>query len=90
MPEEEKIPTTIREVGIHIGYLRTDMAEMKETIKEMAKNSPTRREFDELEERVSLLEAFVDGVNKKIAGAAITILVLMELARYGLDKFFHG
>ena len=40
--------------------------------------------------RVTKIENFISGLTKKIAGVAITILVTMILALYGLDKFFRG
>jgi len=55
-----------------------------------------RRETDEIIKdidcvggRVTKIESFISGLTKKIAGVAITILVMMILALYGLDKFFR-
>ena len=40
------------------------------------------------ETRISKLEEVIEKVKTRIVGAAVTILVTMVLALYGLDKFF--
>jgi len=84
--EHEQAPKTVPEIGIHIGYIRDDIKEIKDALK----GSPTKKEFDELAIRVTKLESLLDSVKSTIARWAITILVAMVLAFYGLDKFFRG
>lgn len=47
MTEESKTPTTVKELGIHIGYLREDLAELKTLIKEVRDETVGRIEFEE-------------------------------------------
>lgn len=48
------------------------------------------KDIDYVGGRVTKLENFISGLTKKIAGIAITFLVMMILAMYGLEKFFRG
>lgn len=43
-----------------------------------------------VDNRVKRIEKIFEGITAKIAGIAITILVLMILAQYGIDKYFRG
>lgn len=47
MDEHTKTPTNVREVGIHIGYIRDDIAELKAIVKEMKEEAVGRIEFEE-------------------------------------------
>ena len=87
MPEDNKQPPkTVAEIGIHIGYMSEDLKEIKEALS----NQPNRREFEVLEGRVTKLESALNVVKNRIITAAITILVGMILAQYGLNQFFRG
>ena len=87
MPEEHKQPPkTVAEIGIHIGYMSEDLKEIKEALS----NQPNRKEFEVLEGRVTKLESALNVVKNRIITAAITILVGMILAQYGLNQFFRG
>ena len=89
MPEEHKQPPkTIEGLVIHIEYLREDISELKELLTAQALNSATKADIEAHETRISKLEEIIEKVETRIVGAAITILVLMVLAMYGLDKFF--
>lgn len=88
--DHNKPPTTTREIGIHLGYLREDIKDLKETVENIAKGTPSRKEVDELDERITKLEVLVDGIKTRIAGWAIGIFVAMVLTLYGLDKWFKG
>ncbi|WOI86003.1 hypothetical protein [Rhodococcus qingshengii] len=106
MNDHNEPPSTIKEVGIHIGYMRDDIAELKELFKNMPTAFATKAELDtlrsEFDEKLDSVETTVkaldirlgtqenrwNGLNAKIAGYAVTGLVLMLLALYGLDKFF--
>lgn len=53
MQEEYKSPPkTVQEIGIHLGYMRDTL----EDIKLILKDTPTRKEVDAIEQRVALLE----------------------------------
>ena len=43
-----------------------------------------------VDNRVKKLESLFSNITAKIAGIAITFLVLMILAQYGFDKYFRG
>ena len=87
MPEDNKQPPkTVAEIGIHIGYMSEDLKEIKEALS----NQPNRKEFEVLEGRVTKLESALNVVKSRIITAAITILVGMILAQYGLNQFFRG
>ena len=88
MPDDEhkQPPKTVAEIGIHVGYIREDLQEIKDVLR----NSPSRKEHDELVLRVEKLETLIDKVKSKIALTATTIFVGMVLALYGLDKWFKG
>ena len=43
-----------------------------------------------VDNRVKRLERIFEGITGKIAGIAITFLVLLILAQWGLDKYFRG
>lgn len=57
MEEHIESPTTIKEVGIHVGYMREDISELKELIKEMPNTFATKSEVTDLRLRVIKLEA---------------------------------
>ena len=85
MTEDNKQPPkTVAEIGIHIGYMSEDLKEIKEALS----NQPNRKEFEVLEGRVTKLESALNVVKNRIITAAITILVGMILAQYGLNQFF--
>lgn len=84
--EHEQPPKTVPEIGIHIGYIRDDLKEIKEALRD----APTRMELAALEDRVIKLEKFIDGIKSTIAKWAVTIIVAMVLALYGIDRFFRG
>lgn len=95
--DHTKAPTTIREVGIHIGYMRDaqkqtqgDINEVKKLIEDIKVGQVSPATVAALDVRVTKLETFVDGIKTRIAGWAVTIFVAMVLALYGLDKWFKG
>lgn len=89
MPEEHKQPpTNVKEVGIHIGYLREDIGDVKALLENHIALAATKSDVAAHEVRISKLEELIEKVKTRIIGAAITIFVLMVLALYGLDKFF--
>lgn len=91
MPEEHKQPpTNVKEVGIHIGYLREDIGDVKALLENHIALAATKADVAAHEVRISRLEEIIEKVRTRIVGAAITIFVFMVLAMYGLDKFFKG
>ena len=91
MPEVHKQPPqNVKEVGIHIGYLREDISDVKVLLENHIALAATKADIADHDTRISKLEEIVERVRTRIVGAAITIFVLMVLAMYGLDKFFKG
>ena len=89
MPEEHKQPpTNVKEVGIHIGYLREDIGDVKTLLENHIALAATKADVTAHDVRISKLEEIIEKVKTRIIGAAITIFVLMVLAMYGLDKYF--
>lgn len=58
---KSEAPKTVREIGVHIAYISDSIREIKETMKD----TPTRGEFGNLEERVTLLETDGKGDDNK-------------------------
>ncbi len=88
MPEDHKQPPqNVKEVGIHIGYLREDIGDVKTLLENHIALAATKSEVAAHDVRISRLEEVIEKVKTRIVGAAITIFVLMVLAMYGLDKF---
>lgn len=89
MQEDHKQPpTSVKEVGIHIGYLRQEISDMKTLLEHHIALAATKADIESHETRISKLEEVIEKVKTRIVGAAVTILVLMVLSLYGLDKFF--
>ena len=89
MPEDHKQPPqNVKEVGIHIGYLREDIGDVKALLENHIALAATKADIKAHEGRISKLEEIIEKVKTRIIGAAITIFVLMVLAMYGLDKYF--
>lgn len=56
MEDHKEAPTTIKEVGIHIGYLRQDIVEMKKLIERMPSGFATREDVRDIDKRITELE----------------------------------
>lgn len=56
---EENAPTTVKEVGIHLTYMRRDLQDLKQLLEDQSATSVPRSEHDALEKRVSRLEGGV-------------------------------
>ena len=90
MPEDHKQPPqNVKEVGIHIGYLREDISDVKALLENHIALAATKADVKAHDVRISKLEEIIEKVRARIVGAAITIFVLMVLAMYGLDKYFR-
>lgn len=74
-------PTTIKEVGIHIGYMRDDLRELKNIVKSLPTAFVSLKEHQELVDRVSVLERRQGLKNtiQWVALAATTIISILAL-----------
>jgi len=77
-------PKTIREVGIHLYNMSSDISDIKDSLN----NTPNRTEFETLKGKVIVLESTLDTIKNRIVGGAIIILVGLILAQYGLNTYF--
>lgn len=84
MDEHTEPPTTIKEVGIHIGYMRQDINDLKDLVRSQSGLYAPQRDLEELDKRVAKLE----GRNNikdtflwvgLVASAIINILVIYQL-----------
>lgn len=87
--EHKQPPINAKEVGIHIGYLREDIGDVKALLENHIALAATKADIADHDVRISKLEEIIEKVRDRIVGAAITIFVLMVLALYGLDKFLR-
>lgn len=89
MSEEEhkQPPKTIAELGIHFGYIREDVAELKDILERQATQMATKSELYIHEQRITKLEKTLEAVKNRIVTTAVSLLVVMVLAVYGLDKY---
>ena len=86
---EESAPSTIKEVGIHLAYLRKDMSDMKKLIEELPNGFATKENLLGLENRVRVLEdehgsfwvRFGIPTSTAVSGAVLVILLLSFLDR---------
>lgn len=53
---EAEAPTTIKEVGIHLAYMRKDLKEVIDLVKELPNGFATKEELLHLAARVKILE----------------------------------
>lgn len=53
---EAEAPATIKEVGIHLAYMRKDIQDLTNLVKELPNGFATKEELLHLEARVKLLE----------------------------------
>lgn len=84
---EDEAPSTIKEVGIHLAYMRQDMIEMKKLIQTLPNGFASKEELLSLENRIRKLEDNHDSLWVRlgiptisaIAGAVFVVLVLSYL-----------
>jgi hypothetical protein len=84
--DSNQAPKTVAEIGIHIGYIREDLKSIKNSLS----NTPNRTEFESLSKRVCAVEGVINSIKNRIVVSAITILVIMILAQYGISQYFKG
>lgn len=89
-------PETIREMTIHLEYMRDDMSHIKKMLESghfVEQKTFTdfieaaSAEHESMRGSIRSLEEFRSTVVGRIAAGAIVILVAMVLALYGLDQF---
>lgn len=76
--DHTKPPVTIQEVGIHIGYMRDDIKELRDIVKEAASNYATREEVTSLAVRLDTLEK-KNGLKTTLMWVAMVSSVLINL-----------
>lgn len=88
-------------MGIHLGYIRRDMDEMKKnqdashreiqsTLKELLDKSPTRKEFDEVKQNVDRHQELVESLrgDRKWVIGAVSVLIFLQGALVLLAKLY--
>lgn len=86
---EDDAPSTIKEVGIHLSYMRKDITELMQMVKELPNGFATKEELLGLENRVKKLEddhgswwsRFGIPIVSSLVGAVLLLLVLSFLDR---------
>src|ERR1700685_967399 len=86
---EDDAPSTIKEVGIHLAYMRQDMFELKRLIQELPNGFATKEELLGVSNRVTALEEehgsvwirFGIPTASAFLGAVLVVLVLSFLNR---------
>ena len=77
-------PTTIKEVGIHIGYMRHDISELKQLMQSLPNGFATKDDLNKVDMRVIALEKR-NGVKGTllwvglVASAIINIVIIYRL-----------
>lgn len=64
--EHKNPPKTVQEIGIHIGYMREDLHEIKQALGD----TPTRKEVDELKVEIK------EKVSRKEVGVVASVLTV--------------
>lgn len=86
---EDDAPSTIKEVGIHLAYMRKDIQTLTDLVKEMPNGFATKEELLSVENRVKKLEdnhgswwaRFGVPIVSGVVGAVLITLVLSFLDR---------
>lgn len=70
MPDDHKqTPTTVKEVGIHVGYLREDIGELKELLSRhieiAAIKADVKREFERVDGRIDDTETAIEKISAR-------------------------
>lgn len=77
-------PKTVKEVGIHMGYMRDDIRDVKKLIRDLSNGFATKEDHARLEARVDVLEKR-NGFKQTllwvglVASAIINIIVIYNL-----------
>lgn len=88
MPEEISPPTTIKEVGIHVGYMRDDIRELKDIVKSLPTAFVSIKDHQEIVDRVGVLErkSGLKNTLQWVALAATTIISIISVYIIFTDK----
>lgn len=85
--EHKQPPKTIAELGIHFGYIREDVAELKGILERQTTQMATKAELNIHEQRIVKLEKTLELIKNRIIATAVSLLIAMILTVYGLDKY---
>lgn len=92
--QHKEPPTTVKEVGIHIGYLRDGIHTIEKKLDDVLSIAATKAELARLETRVATIEKELEEIKdretsiyRRVTVVVASALVLMVLAWYGLDRF---
>lgn len=77
-------PTTIKEVGIHIGYMRQDIASLTALVKEMPNGFATKGDLIDIDKRVTVLEKARSKNWILNTGSALVGALLFFLIQYAI------
>jgi len=84
MDNHAEAPTTIKEVGIHIGYMRDDLRELKEIVKSLPTAFVSIKDHQEVVDRVGVLER-KGGLRNTLQWVALaTTTIISVLALYDI------
>lgn len=86
---EDEAPTSIKEVGVHIAYMRRDIGTLTRLVEELPNGFATKEEMLSLEHRIQKLEEkgasfwirFGIPTLSALSGAVLVVLVLSFLNR---------
>lgn len=92
-------PKTVRELAIMLAMhnentqlqlmaINESIVHLNSSLRDVASTKADKEDLNELVKRVDLIEDDRKTLMKQIAKAAVTTLVMMVLAQYGLTKFF--
>jgi len=83
MDEHVEAPTTIKEVGIYIGWLRKDMTEMKKLLEQLPSGFASKNDVERLDKRITVLERARSKnwiLNTASAGVGALLFFLIQYA----------
>ena len=100
--EHNTAPTTVKEVGIHIGYIRDDIAELKQIVKDIKDESVGRIEFEanklQVVDKFVQVEADIKELDRKVTkrpwtlGTSIAIFssIITAVVLYVVQDLING
>lgn len=72
---EENAPSTVKEVGIHLFYMKQDIRDVKDLISHQTDNFANRTDLAAVEGRVSQLESYIKYLALGVAAAIGTAVM---------------
>ncbi len=85
MDEHTEAPTTIKEVGIHIGYMRNDISQLKKIMETLPSGFASKDDLVNIDKRVLKLET-KDGVKSTLLWVVLVASVIFNII--GVYKLF--